>query len=169
MGLVDQFWYYEAPIWYELVRRWYRNTEELDNNVAHTCLAHGVFCTILPWWSYCILEATLQFLCLVVTVSLLRAHNELSASPRNPNVVTPHSKSSKRPILDVWCFNATMQSKVIQIRILMNLAVMFCVTLRRSIIIYLISPCHTYQGSRSQGHSTPHSTLPHSNGSEDTF
>ena len=45
-------------------------------------------------------------LCLVVILSLLKAHRELNASPRKPNVVTPHCKSSKFSIFEVWCFKA---------------------------------------------------------------
>lgn len=44
--------------------------------------------------------------CLVVTVTSLKAHNELKASPRKPNVST-EVKSAKSWIFDVWCFKAT--------------------------------------------------------------
>lgn len=54
----------------------------------HTCLARGTFDLIFPKRSNTSLVPHACDECLVVTVTSLRAHNELNASPRKPNVST---------------------------------------------------------------------------------
>lgn len=71
----------------------------------HTCLAIGILSLIFPKLSNTSLVPHDWDKCLVVTVTSLKAHSELSASPRKPNVST-EVKSANSWILEVWCFNA---------------------------------------------------------------
>jgi len=82
----------------------------IKSKCIHTCLAIETFDLIFPIWSNTSFEPHSCDECLVFTVTLLRAHNELNASPRNPNVSTD-VKSAKSLILDVWCFKATVRNK----------------------------------------------------------
>lgn len=74
-------------------------------DLLHTCLAIGTFSLIFPTRSNTSLVPHDCDECLVITVTSLNAHNELSASPRKPNVST-EVKSEKSWILDVWCLRA---------------------------------------------------------------
>ena len=73
--------------------------------ITLTCLAQHFFCIICPLWSNSNLVPHEAEACRVITVISLRAHKELSASPRKPNVSTD-TKSENTLSLDVWCLRA---------------------------------------------------------------
>jgi len=66
----------------------------------HTCIAVGTLNLIFPKLSNTSLVPHVCDECLVVIITSLKAHNELNASPRKPNVST-EVKSAKSLILDV--------------------------------------------------------------------
>lgn len=86
-------------------------TGKVENNfstvtVVPTCRAAFLSLATTPECSNSKCVPMGSSLVLVSTVSFPSAHNELSASPRNPNVSTD-PRSEKSDILEVWCLRAS--------------------------------------------------------------
>lgn len=82
---------------------WYIKLRSLSDQL--TCRATDEEDLIFPEWSNAKRVPHVLETCRVVTVTSLREHSELRASPRNPNVSTL-TKSEKSWSFDVWCFSA---------------------------------------------------------------